>query len=477
MIEEYFADPGGVEGATTCWGWRCLVCGEIVDAVIQANRRRHSLSMVGDEPEAQETIETGIDGIGQGRHAMKIIHVVGARPNFMKVAPILDALTAYNARGEGAPIESLLVHTGQHFDHKMSQTFFEELGLPRPDINLGAGGGSHAEQTGRIMLAFEQVLLKEQPDLVLVVGDVNSTMACAITAKKLNIAVAHVEAGLRSGDMTMPEEINRKVTDAIADYLFTTDLFADTNLRSEGVPAERIFRVGNVMIDTLLKHSARAARSRILDRFGLRRDDRVVPYAVVTLHRPSNVDQPDALRAICDALHDVSDEVPIIFPCHPRTQGQIDAFGLGKYFGSDGGWLTMTEPLGYLDFLCLNGHAKVVLTDSGGIQEEATVLGVPCLTLRDSTERPVTIWQGTNRLIGNSRQAIVDGVRAALSAPPPPAGRRPELWDGKAAERIVTVLGQIVEQRARRSDVVRAAWRSGDAESSACEALPVGEPA
>jgi UDP-N-acetylglucosamine 2-epimerase (non-hydrolysing) len=477
MIEEYFADLYGTSGVSEFWGWRCLACGEIMDSAIQANRRRGSLSVVSDESETRETIDPGFDDTRERKSAMKIIHVVGARPNFMKVAPILDALSAYNAGGDGQSIESVLVHTGQHFDHKMSQTFFEELGLPRPDINLGAGGGSHAEQTGRIMIAFEQVLLKERPDLVLVVGDVNSTMACAITAKKLNIAVAHVEAGLRSGDMTMPEEINRKVTDAIADYLFTTDLFADANLRSEGVPAERIFRVGNVMIDTLLKHSARAARSCILDQFGLRRDDRVVPYAVVTLHRPSNVDQPEALRAICEALHDVSDELPIIFPCHPRTQGQIDAFGLGKYFGSDGGWLTMTAPLGYLDFLCLNAHAKVVLTDSGGIQEETTVLGVPCLTMRENTERPITIYQGTNRLIGNSREAIVDGVRAALSAPPPPAGRRPELWDGKAAERIVETLAQIAVQRARRSHIGRVEWQSANSGSSVREALSVGEPA
>jgi UDP-N-acetylglucosamine 2-epimerase (non-hydrolysing) len=477
MIEECFADLYGTSGVSEFWGWHCMVCGEIVDSVIQANRRRRSLSIICNEPEARAKIETGIGGTGRRRNTMKIIHVVGARPNFMKVAPILDALTAYNARGEGATIESLLVHTGQHFDHKMSQTFFEELGLPRPDINLGAGGGSHAEQTGRIMFAFEQVLLKERPDLVLVVGDVNSTMACAITAKKLNIAVAHVEAGLRSGDMTMPEEVNRKVTDAIADHLFTTDMFADSNLKAEGVPTERIFRVGNVMIDTLLKHTARAARSRILDQFGLRRSDRIVPYAVVTLHRPSNVDSPDALREICEALHDVSDELPIIFPCHPRTQGQIDAFGLGKYFGSDGGWLTLTAPLGYLDFLCLNAHARVVLTDSGGIQEEATVLGVPCLTLRDNTERPITIYQGTNRLIGNTQHAIVEGVRAALREPLASAGRRPELWDGKAAERIVEVLARIAAQRVRRSPVGRAAWRPGDAEAPAHVAVPVGEPA
>lgn len=381
---------------------------------------------------------------------MNVILVVGARPNFMKVAPILDAINRYNESVErsshGVLIRPLLVHTGQHYDYEMSQSFFEDLGIPRPDIDLGVGSGSHAEQTARVMTAFEPILRQEAPDLVLVVGDVNSTMACAITAKKLNIAVAHVEAGLRSNDMTMPEEINRKVTDAIADYLFTTDLFADANLRAENVPAERIYRVGNVMIDTLLAHSARAERSPILEQFGLRKaDGHIVPYAVMTLHRPSNVDSPDALRTICEALHDVSEELPVIFPCHPRTQGQIKAFGLGTYFGSDGGWLTLTAPLGYLDFLCLNSHAKVILTDSGGVQEEATVLGVPCLTLRDNTERPITIWQGTNRLIGNSKQAIIDGVRSALRTPPP--GRRPELWDGKAAGRIVEILGTIAARQ------------------------------
>lgn len=400
---------------------------------------------------------------------MNVILVVGARPNFMKIAPILEAINRHNESvdrpSSRVAIRPLLVHTSQHYDYDMSQSFFEDLGIPRPDVDLEVGSGSHAEQTARVMTAFEKVLLHEAPDLVLVVGDVNSTMACAIAAKKLGITVAHVEAGLRSNDMTMPEEINRKVTDAIADYLLTTDLFADANLRAEGVPAERIFRVGNVMIDTLLAHSVRAARSPILDQFGLRKaDGHIVPYAVMTLHRPSNVNDPDALRTICEALHDVSEELPVIFPCHPRTQGQINALGLGAYFGSDGGWLTLTMPLGYRDFLCLNTHAKVILTDSGGVQEEATVLGVPCLTLRDNTERPITIWQGTNRLVGNSKRAILDGVRAALTDPRQ-SRPRPELWDGKAAERIVNVLGNIAEQRFHRNGPAHGAKPSIEVEA------------
>jgi UDP-N-acetylglucosamine 2-epimerase (non-hydrolysing) len=382
---------------------------------------------------------------------MKIMLVVGARPNFMKIAPILDAITRYNEAGGpssiSAPLIPVLVHTGQHYDYEMSQSFFVELGIPHPDINLEVGSGSHAEQTARVMVAFEPVLRQERPDLVLVVGDVNSTMACAITAKKLNIPVAHVEAGLRSGDMTMPEEINRKVTDAISDYLFTTDPMAAGNLEDEGVPSSRIFFVGNVMIDTLLKHLERAAASQILEQLSLRDGRGVKPYAVVTLHRPSNVDHPDSMRTICEALHTISEELPVIFPCHPRTRSQISAFGLGGFFGAEGGWMRLTEPLGYLDFLQLNANAKVILTDSGGIQEEAAVLRVPCLTLRDTTERPITISQGTNRLVGNSKRFILEGFGWALNRPNQP-GRVPEKWDGKAAERIVDVLAQIARHGA-----------------------------
>jgi len=379
---------------------------------------------------------------------MKVVHVVGARPNFMKAAPILDAIERYNRRSEQPAIQSLLVHTGQHYDYAMSQAFFEELGLPKPDINLEVGSGSHAVQTAKIMMAFEEVVLRERPDLVLVVGDVNSTMACAVTAKKLQVAVAHVEAGLRSGDMTMPEEVNRKVTDAIADYLFTTDRIADANLGVEGVPKDRIFFVGNVMIDTLLAHLERAKQSTILNTLGLRDGDRTRPYAVVTLHRPSNVDDPRALREICDALQMTARRMPIIFPCHPRTRERLEAFGLGGWLADKN--ITMTAPLGYLDFLQLNAHAGLILTDSGGIQEEATILGVPCLTLREHTERPITITHGTNRLVGNSKPVILAGVEWARQQAGQPISR-PEKWDGRAAERIVEVLAGLARSGMLRS--------------------------
>lgn len=452
MAEDCFVDPWSTLDDVVFWGWRCFACGEIVDDVIEANRRRQVGKSLGESRDVDVAFinELTNDFIDR-RKGMKIIHVVGARPNFMKVAPILDALKVFNDRGGSTPIESMLVHTGQHYDHTMSQTFFEELGLPRPDVNLEVGSGSHAEQTGRIMIAFERVLLDERPDLVLVVGDVNSTMACALTARKLHIPVAHVEAGLRSGDPTMPEEINRKVTDAIADYLLTTDVIAGANLRAEGVPADRIFFVGNVMIDTLLKHLERAAASRVLDALGLRDTHGTIqPYAVITLHRPSNVDDPETLRGICETLTTISARLPVIFPCHPRTRGQIDAFGLGGFFAEQGGWIALTTPLSYLDFLHLNANASLILTDSGGIQEEATILGVPCLTLRDNTERPITLSQGTNRLVGNKPSAILEGVEWALSrtggGPP-----TPEKWDGRAAERIVEVLAAIAGSRSGTS--------------------------
>lgn len=380
---------------------------------------------------------------------MKVMHVVGARPNFMKVAPILDAIERHNRRPGAVAMRSLLVHTGQHYDYALSQSFFDELGLPRPDINLEVGSGSHAVQTAKIMIAFEEVVLRERPDLVLVVGDVNSTMACAITAKKLHVAVAHVEAGLRSGDMTMPEEVNRKVTDAIADYLFTTDMIADANLSVEGVPKDRIFFVGNVMIDTLLKHLERANRSTILNTLGLREDDRTKPYVVVTLHRPSNVDDASALRAICEALQATARRLRVVFPCHPRTRERLDAFGLDGWLADRN--ITVAAPLGYLDFLHLNAHAAIILTDSGGIQEEATILGVPCLTLRENTERPITIAQGTNRLVGNNMQAILAGVEWAHQQAGQRAAR-PEKWDGHAAERIVEVLSGLARKLTARSE-------------------------
>jgi UDP-N-acetylglucosamine 2-epimerase (non-hydrolysing) len=328
----------------------------------------------------------------------------------------------------------------------MSQSFFEDLGIPRPDINLEVGSGSHAEQTGKVMMAFEPVLERERPDLVLVVGDVNSTLACTIAAKKLNIAAAHVEAGLRSGDMSMPEEINRKATDAIADYLFTTDPIAGAHLGKEGVPNERIFFVGNVMIDTLVKHRERAKQSTVLETLGIMNGQGRHPYAVVTLHRPSNVDDPETLGLICEALQEISLRLPVIFPCHPRTRARLDQFGLGEFFDGEASRMRLISPLGYLDFLQLNSQASVILTDSGGIQEEATILGVPCLTLRENTERPITVSQGTNRLVGNNKETILEGFEWAMGRNGAAPGR-PEKWDGRAAERVVEVLAQISRRK------------------------------
>jgi UDP-N-acetylglucosamine 2-epimerase (non-hydrolysing) len=363
---------------------------------------------------------------------LKIINVVGARPNFMKMAPIVEALNRYPDH-----FQLMLVHTGQHYDERMSRTFFDVLGLPRPDIDLEVGSGSHAEQTARIMVEFEKVCLRQRPDLVIVVGDVNSTLACTITAKKLGIKVAHVEAGLRSRDMSMPEEINRLCTDVLCDYLFTTDLLANENLLAEGAAGHKIHFVGNVMIDTLLKHKAIAEQLALVDGLGL------VPggFATLTLHRPSNVDDQETLTEILEALTQVANELPIVFPIHPRTRKQVERFGLGHYFCEGGRvqgiWLT--EPLGYLEFLHLNMHARMVLTDSGGLQEETTVLGVPCITLRQNTERPITCLQGTNHLIGNRKAAILTAARKVLSGDLP-ASRVPDKWDGRAAERIVEVL-------------------------------------
>ena len=363
---------------------------------------------------------------------MKIINVVGARPNFMKMAPIIEALDRHPER-----FRHVLVHTGQHYDARMSKAFFEDLGMPRPDIDLEVGSGSHARQTARIMEAFERVCLDERPDLVIVVGDVKSTLACAITAKKLGIRVAHVEAGLRSRDMAMPEEINRLCTDAICDLLFTTDTYADENLRKEGVSPDKVHFVGNVMIDTLEKHRVMAARLPLMDEFGLKRRG----YGTLTLHRPSNVDDPDVFRGILEALKEIARELPIVFPIHPRTRKMADNFGFDAYFskGERAEGLWPVEPLGYLEFLHLNMNARLVLTDSGGLQEESTVLGVPCITLRHNSERPITCEEGTNQLVGNDRARIVDAARRILRGAFPRA-RAPEKWDGRAAERIVDVL-------------------------------------
>ncbi len=355
---------------------------------------------------------------------MKILNIVGARPNFMKIAPIVEEMS------KTTDLQGVLVHTGQHYDEGMSDVFFRELGIPVPDVHLGVGSGSHAEQTARIMVEFEKVCLKEQPDLVLVVGDVNSTMACTIVAAKLRIPVAHVEAGLRSFDRTMPEEINRLVTDALASLLFTTSKDADENLKHEGVDPIKIFFVGNVMIDTLLKHRAKAAMLKL---------EKPQQYALVTLHRPSNVDDPNVLRGIVEALDEISRTMPVLFPIHPRTAKRIQDFGLSLKN------LRTMDPLGYLEFLNLESSAAVVLTDSGGAQEETTILGVPCLTLRHNTERPVTIAQGTNILVGPDKKRILEAFRRIVNGDFRPAGP-PEYWDGHAAERIIRVIRDIRER-------------------------------
>ena len=359
---------------------------------------------------------------------MKIIHVAGARPNFMKIAPILKELSPHT------DVTSLLVHTGQHYDPNMSDVFFTDLKLPRPDINLEVGSGSHAKQTAQVMLRFEPVLLQEKPDLVLVVGDVNSTLACSLVAAKLHIPIAHVEAGLRSFDNTMPEEINRVVTDVLSDYLFTPSRFADENLLNQGVQKEKIFFVGNVMVDSLLGALEIARQRQTWKRWGYAPGD----YAVLTLHRASNVDDIEILSDLVGTVIEAASLLPVIFPIHPRTLRQLDAAGILLTMRSTPG-LILTEPLGYLDFLCILGDARLALTDSGGIQAETTMLGVPCLTLRWNTEWPETTSQGTNHLVGTDREPILSGLKAILEAGNRPA-TRPEGWDGLAAHRIVEIL-------------------------------------
>lgn len=366
---------------------------------------------------------------------MKIVHVVGARPNFMKIAPIIDAVNAYNNRTDRKiQFEQILVHTGQHYDHQLSELFFEQLGMPRPDINLHVGSGPHGQQTGRVMEAFEKVLMEIQPDMVLVAGDVNSTLACAVDAKKLGIAVAHVEAGLRSFDMSMPEEINRIVTDSISDILFTTDRIADRHLIREGVDASKIHFIGNVMIDSLLKHREKALATPVLETLALKN----IPYALVTLHRPGNVDDQIVMRGISEALTVLAEKMQVIFPVHPRTRARLEAFGFDDIYHSQSG-IRLLEPQGYLDFLNLMANARLILTDSGGIQEESTILNVPCLTLRPNTERPITIEQGTNLLVGNRKEDILKAIENPKNAA---SGIRPELWDGNAAGRIVEKLAE-----------------------------------
>ena len=354
---------------------------------------------------------------------LTVLHVVGARPNFIKAAPVLRALDARKG------FRSILVHTGQHYDAQMSASFFDDLKIPPPDVNLGVGSGSHGAQTAAVMTALEPRLVAEPPDVVLVVGDVNSTLAAALTAAKLNIPVAHVEAGLRSGDRSMPEEINRVLTDQVAELCFTPSLDAADNLLSEGVAGDRIHFVGNVMVDSLAWHLPGARDLAVPAEMGLERGR----YVVVTLHRPSNVDGRETLLGIVEALDEIADKVPVIFPVHPRTAARLDGFGIAPSN------VRVVEPLGYVRMLGLLEGAGSVLTDSGGIQEETTVLGVPCLTLRDSTERPVTLSLGTNRLVPDrGRASILEAFGEAWGSPT--EGRRPELWDGAAADRVVDVL-------------------------------------
>lgn len=374
---------------------------------------------------------------------MKIAAVAGARPNFVKIAPIVRALKGAGGGG----VEVVLVDTGQHYDEAMAAAFLRDLQLPQPQHSLRVGSGSHAAQTAAVMRSFEPVITEERPDVVLVVGDVNSTLACALVAAKLGVPVAHVEAGLRSFDRSMPEEINRVLTDALADLLFTTESAANENLRREGVAEEKIHFVGNVMIDSLRWAQPLWERSPVLARLGVEAGS----YALATLHRPGNVDDRGTLAGILGALAELSHELPVLLPAHPRTRARIASFALeeklcrldcGAAVGElPRGRVALLDPLGYIDFLRLLSVARVVLTDSGGVQEEATCLGVPCLSLRSNTERPVTLDLGTSVLVGNRPQRILDAARGSLRASPKPVVL-PPLWDGRAAERIAAILLQ-----------------------------------
>lgn len=362
---------------------------------------------------------------------MKLLLVAGARPNFMKIAPIIRAI---KVQQNGRRLEYKLVHTGQHYDYNMSESFFTDLGIPKPDFCLNAGGGSHSDQTAKIMVAFEKVCLNEKPDVVLVVGDVNSTLACSIVAKKLLIKVAHVEAGLRSFDLTMPEEINRMVTDSITDYFFTTEKNGNDNLLKEGKPQGAIYHVGHVMIDNLLYQHAKVLQTDDSSFMNYNLKKTLGNYIFITLHRPSNVDDKDKLMEIIHALNKVAEETSIIFPVHPRTRKMLDSFDI---ILSEN--IIELEPLGYQEALYLWKDALCVFTDSGGLQEETTGLGVPCFTIRDNTERPVTVEEGTNTLIGTTGVGILDAYNG-LKMGKLKKGVVPELWDGKAAERIIEIL-------------------------------------
>ncbi|MHC4555699.1 MAG: non-hydrolyzing UDP-N-acetylglucosamine 2-epimerase [Planctomycetota bacterium] len=360
---------------------------------------------------------------------IKVLCVCGARPNFVKIAPLIEA---FNSKEN---FNTLLVHTGQHYDEKMSKLFFDDLSIPQPDIDLEVGSGSHASQTAEIMKRFEPVVLDFKPDYVLVVGDVNSTIACGLVTVKLGVKLVHVEAGLRSFDRCMPEEINRLLTDSISDLLFVTEQSGIDNLKHEGVDPDKIHLVGNVMIDTLLTNREKAQKSDVLKRLGLMPKE----YAVITLHRPSNVDEMINLNEIVLAFEKIQKELKLVFPIHPRTRSNIKGTDLEKRVEAMEN-LLLLEPVGYLDFLRLMSDALFVLTDSGGIQEETTILGVPCMTLRENTERPVTITEGTNRLVHVTFGDIVKNFREILNAGESNHGRIPRLWDGKAAERIAEII-------------------------------------
>jgi UDP-N-acetylglucosamine 2-epimerase (non-hydrolysing) len=405
---------------------------------------------------------------------IKIITIVGARPNFMKVAPINRAIQAHNEKQEGPKINHVLVHTGQHYDEVMSDRFFADLGLPKPDVYLGVGSGSHAVQTAQILEKFEGVLLREKPQVVVVVGDVNSTLACALVAAKISFdsvgsrpMIAHVEAGLRSFDRSMPEEINRVVTDHVSDLFFVTEESGCQNLRNEGISPDKIHFVGNTMIDSLLAFNEKADASTILDELGLRVDagrngisNSISHYALLTLHRPSNVDNRDAFLNILEGLEELAADFPIVFPVHPRTQQRIQEFGSDLHIMANatrikghvrlsaevGNGIIMTSPLGYLDFLCLMKHASIVVTDSGGIQEETTCLGIPCVTVRENTERPVTVRHGTNIVAGTRKEGIKDAIRRQRLRKG--GNGVPKHWDGQAAKRIVDALIRACRKKA-----------------------------
>lgn len=359
----------------------------------------------------------------------KVISVVGARPNFMKIAPIHKAFKKYENE-----VTHLICHTGQHYDEKMSKIFFEDLELPQPDFYLGVGSGSHAEQTAKVMVEFEKILIQEKPDMVLVVGDVNSTIACSLTAKKLHVKVVHVEAGLRSFDMEMPEEVNRILTDRISDYLFITEKSGLENLKKEGVPDNKVFFVGNVMIDSLAYYLPKSDKSEIHNELGVSKGD----YVLITLHRPSNVDTKESLEKLTHFLNTLSKKRKVIFPVHPRTKNNLSKFNLLETLDSQ---IILTDPIGYIDFQALTKSAELVVTDSGGIQEETTYLGVQCITLRTSTERPSTVDVGTNQLIGVDLEKAEAACLDVLSGNKK-VGVVPEHWDGNAAERIVKILNE-----------------------------------